>query len=157
MLWRSQASCACVGDAGSAAFRQGVFRIGRAIPTPIDSLYQNPIGCAGSDRRKKTRLGCRLECPEAKLRPGNVSSAEEWDELLLPEIERQQAEGKSVRFRGAGLDPLSCPRLSVHELTSSASQAKPRPQRDRLRRPASGTQTTSTSVVGGATESTPTG
>jgi Transposase DDE domain group 1 len=35
-----------------------------------------------------------------KLRPGNVHSAEDWDELLLPEIERQQAEGKQVAFRG---------------------------------------------------------
>jgi hypothetical protein len=26
----------------------------------------------------------------AKLRPGNVHSTEEWEELLLPEIERQQ-------------------------------------------------------------------
>jgi hypothetical protein len=35
----------------------------------------------------------------AKLRPGNVHSAEDWVELLLPEIERQQAEGKEVAFR----------------------------------------------------------
>ena len=28
-----------------------------------------------------------------------MSSAEDWDELLLPEIERQQAEGKRVTFR----------------------------------------------------------
>ena len=35
----------------------------------------------------------------AKLRPGNVHSAEDWDELLGPEIERQQAEGKQVTFR----------------------------------------------------------
>jgi Transposase DDE domain group 1 len=35
----------------------------------------------------------------AKLRPGNVHSAEDWDELLLPEIERRQAEGKKVAFR----------------------------------------------------------
>ena len=39
------------------------------------------------------------DCFAAKLRPGNVSSAEDWDELLLPEIERQQAEGKRVTFR----------------------------------------------------------
>jgi Transposase DDE domain group 1 len=32
------------------------------------------------------------DCLAAKLRPGNVHSAEDWDELLLPEIERQQAE-----------------------------------------------------------------
>ena len=40
------------------------------------------------------------DCLAAKLRPGNVHSAAEWDELLLPEIERQQAEGKQVAFRG---------------------------------------------------------
>ena len=39
------------------------------------------------------------DCLAAKLRPGNVSSAEVWDELLLPEIERHQAEGKRVTFR----------------------------------------------------------
>ena len=36
----------------------------------------------------------------AKLRPGNVHSADGWEELLLPEIERQQAQGKEVVFRG---------------------------------------------------------
>ena len=30
------------------------------------------------------------DCLAAKLRPGNVHSDEDWDELLLPEIERQQ-------------------------------------------------------------------
>ena len=40
------------------------------------------------------------DCLTAKLRPGNVHSAEDWDELLLPEIERQQAAGKQVAFRG---------------------------------------------------------
>jgi hypothetical protein len=39
------------------------------------------------------------DCLAAKLRPGNVHSAEDWDELLSPEIERQQAEGKEVAFR----------------------------------------------------------
>jgi hypothetical protein len=39
------------------------------------------------------------DCLAAKLRSGNVHSAEDWDELLLPEIERQQAEGKQVAFR----------------------------------------------------------
>ena len=39
------------------------------------------------------------DCLAAKLRAGNVSSAEDWDDLLLPEIERQQAEGKHVTFR----------------------------------------------------------
>lgn len=40
------------------------------------------------------------DCLAAKLRPGNVHSADSWAELLLPEIERQQARGKEVVFRG---------------------------------------------------------
>jgi hypothetical protein len=39
------------------------------------------------------------DCLAAKLRPGNVHSAEGWEELLLPEIERQQQRGKEVVFR----------------------------------------------------------
>ena len=39
------------------------------------------------------------DCLAAKLRPGNVHSAERWEELLLPEIERQQPLGKEVVFR----------------------------------------------------------
>jgi hypothetical protein len=38
------------------------------------------------------------ECLAAKLRPGNVHSADGWEELLLPEIDRQQAQGKEVTF-----------------------------------------------------------
>src|SRR5208337_193129 len=40
------------------------------------------------------------DCLAAKLRPGNVHSADSWEELLLPEIERQQKRGKEVVFRG---------------------------------------------------------
>jgi hypothetical protein len=39
------------------------------------------------------------DCLAAKLRPGNVHSAEGWGEVLLPEIERQQEMGKEVAFR----------------------------------------------------------
>ncbi len=39
------------------------------------------------------------DCLAAKLRPGNVHSAEGWEELLLPEIECQQQQGKEVVFR----------------------------------------------------------
>ncbi len=39
------------------------------------------------------------DCLAATLRPGNVHSADDWDDLLVPEIERQQAEGKRVAFR----------------------------------------------------------
>jgi hypothetical protein len=40
------------------------------------------------------------ECLAAKLRPGNVDCAEGWEELLLPEIERQRRMGKELAFRG---------------------------------------------------------
>src|ERR1017187_6962191 len=39
------------------------------------------------------------DCLGAKLRPGNVHSAEDWEEVLLPEIERQQGLEKEVVFR----------------------------------------------------------
>jgi hypothetical protein len=39
------------------------------------------------------------DCLAAKLRPGNVHSADDWEELLLPEIERQQQLGKEVVLR----------------------------------------------------------
>ncbi len=39
------------------------------------------------------------DCLAAKLRPGNVHSADDWEELLLQEIERQQRLGKEVVFR----------------------------------------------------------
>ena len=39
------------------------------------------------------------DCVAATLRPGNVHSAENWDDLLVPEVERQQAEGTRVAFR----------------------------------------------------------
>jgi len=42
------------------------------------------------------REGDRLA---AKLRPNNVHSADDWEELLLPQIERQQKQGKEVVFR----------------------------------------------------------
>ncbi len=39
------------------------------------------------------------DCLAAKLRPGNVHSADDWEELLSPEIERQQKLGKEVVLR----------------------------------------------------------
>ena len=39
------------------------------------------------------------DCVAAKLRAGNVHSAEGWEELSLPEIERQQRMGKEITFR----------------------------------------------------------
>jgi hypothetical protein len=39
------------------------------------------------------------DCLAAKLRPGNVHSAEDWEELVLPEIARQHKQGKEVVVR----------------------------------------------------------
>ena len=39
------------------------------------------------------------DCLAAKLRPGNVHSAENWEEVLSPEIERKQKLGKEVTFQ----------------------------------------------------------
>jgi Transposase DDE domain group 1 len=39
------------------------------------------------------------DSPAAKLRPGIVHSADSWEELLLPEIDREQKGGKEVAFR----------------------------------------------------------
>ena len=39
------------------------------------------------------------DCLVAKLRPGNVHSADGWGEVLLPEIERQRQNEKEVVFR----------------------------------------------------------
>src|SRR5207253_10955716 len=39
------------------------------------------------------------DCPAVKLRPGSVHSAEHWDDVLLPEIERQQKQGRDVIVR----------------------------------------------------------
>ena len=39
------------------------------------------------------------DCLAAKLRPGNVHSGADWDRVLLPEIERQQRQGKDVVVR----------------------------------------------------------
>ena len=39
------------------------------------------------------------DCLAAKLRPGNVHSADDWEEVLLPEIQRQHQHGKEVVVR----------------------------------------------------------
>jgi hypothetical protein len=58
------------------------------------------------------------DCLAAKLRPGNVHSAEGWQELLLPEIERQQQQGKEVVFRAdaAFAKPELYEALEEHEV-----------------------------------------
>ena len=36
---------------------------------------------------------------DATLRPGKAFSADDWEDLLVPEIDQQQAEGQPVAFR----------------------------------------------------------
>ena len=38
------------------------------------------------------------DCLAGKLQPGNVHSAEDWEEVLQPEIERQQEVGKERKW-----------------------------------------------------------
>ena len=45
------------------------------------------------------RFNCEGDCLAAQLRPGNVHSAEGWEEVLLAEIDRQQKLGKEVVCR----------------------------------------------------------
>ena len=52
-------------------------------------------------------------CLAAKLRPGNVHSADGREELLLPEIEWQQNQGKQVVFRAG---PRGRPALAKPEI-----------------------------------------
>ena len=58
------------------------------------------------------------DCLAAKLRSGNVHSADHWDELLVPELERQQAEGKRVAFRAdaAFAKPEICDALEQRDV-----------------------------------------
>ena len=58
------------------------------------------------------------DCVAATLRPGNVHSADDWDDLLLPEIERQQAEGKRVAFRADAADQA----LVAHESPAATGE-----------------------------------
>jgi len=39
------------------------------------------------------------DCLAAKLRPGNVHSADGWDDVLLPIIDRYRAQGQTVVVR----------------------------------------------------------
>jgi hypothetical protein len=40
------------------------------------------------------------DCLAAKLRPGNVHSADGWDDVLLPIIDRYRAQGHNIVVRG---------------------------------------------------------
>src|SRR6266851_2325441 len=57
------------------------------------------------------------DCLAAKLRPGNVHSADNWEELLLPEIERQQKHGKEVVVRA----DAAFAKLEIYEALESRS------------------------------------
>ncbi len=76
------------------------------------------------------------DCLAAKLRPGNVHSAAGWEELLLPEIERQQKQGKQVVFRAG---PRGHPAFAKPEIYEALEErgvkyAIPLPTNDCLER-----------------------
>src|SRR5438128_1617189 len=59
-----------------------------------DRPFQLPFNA--SLKIRFPRFQCHLR---RRLGPGNVHSAESWEEVLLPEIERQQEMGKEAAFR----------------------------------------------------------
>jgi hypothetical protein len=61
-----------------------------------NSLADRESSCTGPPACGSAVPG---DCLAAKLPPGNVHGADGWEELLLPESERQ-AHGKEVTFRG---------------------------------------------------------
>ena len=63
------------------------------------------------------------DCLGAKLRPGNVHSAEDWEQVLLPEIERQQELGKEVVFRADAAFPK--PEITVLQEGGMGVQSLP--------------------------------
>ncbi len=73
-----------------------------ALKHAVEQLAHGQVQEAIENLRQQGRVHeivDRHERLEAKLRPGNVHSAENWEEVLLPEIERQQKLGKEVIFR----------------------------------------------------------
>ena len=75
---------------------------------PVASVLAGP-----SRITRQERLG-QGDCLGAKLWPGNVHSADDGEELLLPEIERQQNLGKEVVFRADAAFPR--PEISFIQL-----------------------------------------
>jgi hypothetical protein len=63
------------------------------------------------------------DCLAAKLRPGNVHSADDWEELLLPEIERQQKHGKAVVVRA----DAAFAKLEIYEALEARCERHPHP------------------------------
>ena len=72
------------------------------------------------------------DCLAAKLRPGNVHGADDWEELLLPEIERQQKHGKEVVVRADAafakpeIYEAQSKRLAVYYLMLGGQNGNPR-------------------------------
>ena len=71
-------------------------------PFPSNHPRKSPKGpkiALGNPDRPLFLFNEHGDCVAATLRPGNVHSADDWDDLLVPEIERQQAAGTRVAFR----------------------------------------------------------
>ena len=85
------------GSGRRAPRAEGVSTPGRPAPRQENSAYNGHF--ESTCYHPLLLFNREGDCLAAKLRPGNVHSADDWEELLLPEIERQQKLGKEVVFR----------------------------------------------------------
>ena len=72
---------------------------GTQLDTPPHSIPKPGSGLMATCYHPLLLFNHEGDCLAAKLRPGSVHSADGWEQLLLPEIERQQKEGQDVVFR----------------------------------------------------------
>jgi hypothetical protein len=70
-------------------------------PEQIDGHFYGPNGLQTlfRIRNKMENIESRPQISWYKLNAARICSAEEWEELLLPEIERRQKLGKQVMSR----------------------------------------------------------
>jgi hypothetical protein len=92
-------------DSSSEHSRRSAIRTGTARIAPSCALFLQYSSSPSllvrptSDADSTTLSLYPVGTASRAIRPGNVHSAEDWEEVLLPEIARQQEAGKEVVFR----------------------------------------------------------
>jgi hypothetical protein len=75
----------------------------------LSPIVKTIIIAAKSSTRPSQYVNRRVNqdghCLAAKLRPGNLHSADGWDEMLLPIIDRVRARGEAVVVRADAASP----------------------------------------------------
>ena len=84
-------------------------RINRELIGRVEAIVSPQGVLLDMDSTEIPVYGEEEDCLAAQFRPGNVHSAEGWEELRLPEMDRQQRQGKQVVFRSR---PGGCPRVA---------------------------------------------